>query len=136
MLLWVFSPSLSIRGAPKIAASASPTRHAIKMGVAKGLKALCDGKESAHHWMTDDERLKMAAKMLEAMDSNHVLPLGFLASLTKESGRDPSTITRLYRLLRDNDFPQKKLREKEVKDLQASINNIRRCLRAFSLSRQ
>jgi len=115
MLLWVFSPSLSIRGAPKIAASAVSTRHAVKMGVTKGKKALCDGKENVHRRMTDDERLKMAAKMLEAMDSNHVLPLGFLASLAKESGRDPSTITRLYRLLRDNDFPQKNCGRKKLK---------------------
>ena len=96
MLLWVFSPSLSIRGAPKIAASAASTRHAVKMGVTKGKKAPCNGKEYVHRRMTDDERLKMAATMLEAMDSSHVLPRGFLASLAKVSGRDPSTITRLY----------------------------------------
>ena len=82
----MFSPSLSIRSAPKNAASAASTRHAVKMGVAKGLKALCDGKESAHHWMTDDERLKMAAKMLEAVDSNHVLPLVFLPRSPKRAG--------------------------------------------------
>jgi hypothetical protein len=96
MLVLVFLPSLNIRGAPKIAASAALTRCAIKMRATKGRKAPCNGKESVHRWLTDNDHLKMAAKMLEAMDSDRVLPLGFLGALAKESGHDPSTMTRLY----------------------------------------
>jgi hypothetical protein len=104
MFVLVFLPILNIRGAPKIAASGALTRCAIKMGATKGRKAPCDGKESVHHRLTDDDHLKMAAKMLEAMDSDRVLPLGFLGTLTKESGRDPSTMTRLYQRLVENSF--------------------------------
>jgi hypothetical protein len=96
MLVSVFLPTLNIRGAPKIAASAALTCCPVKMGATKGIKAPCDGKESVHCWLTDDDRLKMDAKMIEAMDSYHVLLLGFLGALAKESRRDPSTITRLY----------------------------------------
>jgi hypothetical protein len=134
MLVWVFLPSLNIRGAPKIVASAASTCCAVKMGATKGRKAPCDGKESVHRWLTDDYCLKMAAKMLEAMDSDRgVLPLGFLGVLAKESGRDPSTMTRLYQRLVKNCFEitavisHKKCGRKpkyKVKDLQASTKKI------------
>jgi hypothetical protein len=104
MHISVFLRTLNIRGAPKIEASAASTRCAVKMGATKGRKAPCDGKESVHRRLTDDDRLKMDAKMLEAMDSDRVLPLGFLRALAKESGRDPSTITRLFQRLVENSF--------------------------------
>jgi hypothetical protein len=87
MLVLVFLPSLNIRGAPKIAASAASTRCAVKMGATKGRKAPCDGKESVHRRLTDDDRLKMAAKMLEAMDSDRVLPLAWFSWRARQRER-------------------------------------------------
>jgi hypothetical protein len=91
MLVLVFLPTLNIRGAPKIAASAASTRCAVKMGATKGRKDHVMAKRV--YRLTDDDRLKMDAKMLEAMDSYRVLLLGFLGVLAKESGCDPSTTT-------------------------------------------